>query len=126
MSRRTTIVALAIGAIGLVAVVLYYAVWTPNQDTYAPRPEAFELSPDGRGLMIAYCGSTADTVVTQSMREDDHTVAADVRLRHPRGEFQHGTVVKVTFALNAPLGSRTMRDDAGVAISSGRNYLCPG
>ena len=126
VSRRTTIVVLAIAAIGLIAVVLYYAVWAPNQDTYAPRPEAFELSADGRGVMAAYCGSTADAVVTQSVREDDRTVVVDVRFRHRREQFQNGTVVKVTFALNAPLGSRTVQDAAGIAISSGRNYLCPG
>lgn len=126
MSRRTTIVALAVAAIGLIGVVFYYALWTPNQDTYAPRPEAFELSADGRRVMVAYCGSTADTVVTQSVREDDRAVVVGVRFRHPREQFQHGTVVKVTVALNAPLGSRTLQDDAGIAISPGRNYLCPG
>ncbi len=113
-------------AIGLVGVIWYYAVWTPNQDTYAPRPEAFALSADERGVMVAYCGSTADTVVTRSVREDDRMVVVGVRFRHRREQFQNGTVVKVTFALNAPLGSRTMQDDAGIAISAGRNYLCPG
>jgi hypothetical protein len=119
-------VALAIAAVALIAVVFYYGVWTPNQDTYAPRPEAFELLADGREVMIAYCGSTADFVVTHSVREDDRTVVVGARFRRRPEEFQNGTVVKVTFALNAPLGSRTLQDDAGTAISSGRQYLCPG
>jgi hypothetical protein len=119
-------VALAIVAAGLIAVVFYYAVWTPNQDTYTPRPETFELSADGREVTIAYCGLTADTVVTRNVHEDDRTVVATVRFRRRREEFQNGTVVKVTFALKAPLGSRTVQDDAGTAISSGRQYLCPG
>jgi len=106
--------------------VFYAAVWEPNNETYTLRPETFELSADAREIAVAYCGSTADWIATQSVREDDHAVTVSVRMRRERDVFQNGTAVKVTFPLKAPLGGRVVQDEAGVAIPSGRQYLCPG
>ena len=118
--------ALAIGAVALIA-VLYAAVWVPNSEpTYTLQPEAFELSADGREVTVAYCGTTADRIAGQSVREDDRAVTVGVRLRRERNVFQNGTAVKVTFPLKASLGSRIVQDEAGTAIPSGRQYLCPG
>ena len=126
MPRRAAIIAVAIAGVVLTAVVFYAAVWEPNNETYTLRPETFELSADAREIAVAYCGSTADWIATQSVREDDHAVTVSVRMRRERDVFQNGTAVKVTFPLKAPLGGRVVQDEAGVAIPSGRQYLCPG
>jgi hypothetical protein len=119
-------VALAIAGIGLSAVLFYAAVWQPTYDTRMLQPEAFELSTDARQITVAYCGSTADRIAAQSVREDDHAVTVSVRMRRERDVFQNGSVVTVTFPLRAPLGSRVVQDEGGTAIPSGRQYLCPG
>jgi hypothetical protein len=124
--RRAAIIAVAIAGVVLTAVVFYVAVWEPNNETYTLRPETFELSADAREITVAYCGSTADRITTQSVREDDHAVTVSVRMRRERDVFQNGTAVKVTFPLKAPLGGRVVQDEAGAAIPSGRQYLCPG
>jgi hypothetical protein len=126
MGRRGAVVALVIAGVGLIAVVFYAAVWQPSDDTHTLRPEAFELSTDARQITVAYCGSTADQIAAQTVREDDHAVTVSVRMRQERNVFQNGTAVKVTFPLNAPLGSRIVQDEGGTAIVSGRQYLCPG
>jgi hypothetical protein len=126
MRRRATIIAVAIAGVILSAVVFYAAVWEPNNETYTLRPETFELSADAREITVAYCGSTADRIATQSVREDDHAVTVGVRMRRERDVFQNGTAVKVTFPLRAPLGSRMVQDDGGTPIASGRQYICPG
>jgi|SRR6478672_9955162 len=124
--RRTAIIAVAIAGVILTAVVFYASVWGPNNETYALRPETFELSADAREITVAFCGSTADRIATQSLREDDHAVTVSVRMRREPDVFQNGTAVKVTYSLNAPLGGRVVQDEAGAAIPSGRQYLCPG
>lgn len=111
---------------GAIAVVLYVAVRDLNSDMYTPRPEAFELLANDREITVAYCGSTADTIAAQSVREGAEAVVVSVRLHQKRDMFQNGTVVKVTFQLKAPLGGRTVEDDAGAPIPSGLQYLCPG
>jgi hypothetical protein len=124
--RRGATIAVAIAGVALTAVVFYGAVWGPNNETYTLRPETFELSADAREITVAYCGSTADRIATQSVREDDHAVTLSVRMRRERDVFQNGTAVKVTFPLKAPLGGRVVQDEAGAAIPAGRQYLCPG
>ncbi len=126
MRRPAAIMALAIAGVALIAVVFYAAVWEPNNETYTLRPEAFELSADARQITVAYCGSTADRIAAQSVREDDHAVTVSVRMRRERDVFQNGTAVKVTFPLKASLSSRIVQDEAGTGIPSGRQYLCPG
>jgi hypothetical protein len=126
MRRGAAIMALAIAAVALIAVVFYATVWGPNNGTFTLRPETFELSADAREITVAYCGSTADRIAVQSVREDDHAVIVSIRMRQGRDVFQNGTAVKVTFRLKAPLGSRIVQDEAGTAIPSGRQYLCPG
>jgi hypothetical protein len=126
MRRHTAIMAVAIAGVVLTAVVFYGAVWEPNGETSLLLPETFELSADAREITVAYCGSTADRIATQSVREDDQAVTVSVRMRRERDVFQNGSAVKVTFPLTAPLGGRVVQDEAGAAIPSRRPYVCPG
>jgi hypothetical protein len=124
MNRRATILAaaVAVAGVGGIAVAVYMPIW----DTYTPRPETYEVSADGAHITVAFCGSNADTIATQAIREDDRSVIVGVRLRQNRKVFQHGTSLKVTFALQGPLLSRVVRDEGGTPVPSGSQYLCPG
>jgi len=105
----------------LIAFVTYF-FW----DTYTPRPQAYEVSADGRQITVAFCGRTAETVSAQSLREDEQNVVVDIRLRMHRDVFQHGGAHKVTFALRGPLRDRIVRDGSGNAVPPGSQFLCPG
>ncbi len=126
MRRHPATIALAVAGVALLAAVVYVAVWEPNNETFTLRPETFDLSADAREINVAYCGSTTDRIAAQSVREDDHTVIVSVRMRRDRDVFQHGTPIKVTFPLKAPLGSRVVQNEAGTAIPFGGQYLCGG
>lgn len=105
------------------AVVVAMGLFTAN--TYTPRPEAYELSADGLHVTVAYCGSTGDTVVSQTLREDEHSVVVGVRLKQFQG-FRYGTVQKVGYTLRSVLSSRIVEGENGVAVSAGSQFLCPG
>jgi hypothetical protein len=105
--------------IGLVA---YVWIW----DTYTPRPEGYDVSADSREINVAFCGGTADTIDALTSREDARTVIVGARLRRHRDQFEHGTVLRVTFPLTTPLAGRTVRDPGGNAVTQGSQFLCPG
>jgi hypothetical protein len=108
------------------AAAIGIAVYLSTSDTYVARPQGYELSADALHITVAFCGSNADTIAAQTVREDDRSVAVGIRLRQTRGVFQSGAVHKVTFALTAPLGSRVVTDDGGTAVPPGSQFLCPG
>jgi hypothetical protein len=118
-------VLVALGTAGaiLVAIALYAFV----RDTYVPQAlESYDLSADARGVTVAFCGATNETVIFQRAREDDRNVVIDLRLWADRSVFYNGTVHRVTFTLTTPLGDRVVTDASGRAVPRGAQFLCPG
>jgi hypothetical protein len=113
--------AAAVAVVGAVAVVM--AMSTSN--TFTPRPEAYELSADGIQVTVAYCGSTGDTIASQTLREDERSVVVGVRLRQHEG-FRNVTVVRVGYTLRSALSSRVVQGENGTAIPAGSQFLCSG
>jgi len=123
MNRRSGIfiAAAAVAVVGAVAVVI--AISTAN--TYTPPPVAYELSADGTHVTVAYCGSSGDTIASQTLREDERSVVVGVRLRQYQG-FRNGTVQKVGYTLRSALSSRILQGENGSVVPAGSQFLCPG
>jgi hypothetical protein len=123
MSRRIGVLLAGVAIVVVAAIAL--VVYLSSRDIYTPRPEAYDLSSDGRQITVAFCGSNADTIDAQTLQENDRSVVVGIRLRQNRNVFQHGTAHTVTFTLKASLGNRIVRDGNGTPIRSGQ-YVCPG
>ena len=123
MTRRRTLIALGIAGVAVIASALYVFV----RDTYVPQTLAsYDLSPDSRGVTVAFCGSTNETVIYQRAREDDQSVVIELLLWADRNVFYNGTAHRVVFTLAQPLGDRVVTDATGHAIPRGAQFLCPG
>jgi hypothetical protein len=123
VTRRRFLIWLSIAGVAVVAIALYLFV----QDTYVPEALAsYDLSSDSREVIVAFCGSTNESVIFQHAREDDQSVVIDLRLWAARNVFYNGTAHRVTVSLAKPLGDRVVTDANGHLVPRGAEFLCPG